>query len=64
MMIWQIKPGTDLNLLGLIPGMVKEADNRKAAEQFDSNYAHGGGWRPMPTYSCSNRSPDVSMAIR
>lgn len=33
--------------LGLIPSMLDENDPRPAREQFDENYAHGGGWRPM-----------------
>lgn len=32
---------------GLIPSMLDETDPRKAAVQFDANYQHGGGWRPM-----------------
>jgi len=47
MMIWQVRPGTHPDLLGEIPHFVNEADDRPAAEQFDDNYAHGGGWRPM-----------------
>jgi hypothetical protein len=34
--------------LGLIPLFLSEIDERSAAEQFDDNYAHGGGWSPMP----------------
>lgn len=34
-------------LLGLIPGFLSERDPRPAAEQFNSNYAHGGGWSPL-----------------
>ena len=50
MMIWQVKPGTHPDLLGEIPAFVSEADDRPAAEQFDANYAHGGGWHPMPNW--------------
>jgi hypothetical protein len=31
----------------LIPSFLDEGDPRPAAEQFDANYQHGGGWRPM-----------------
>jgi hypothetical protein len=47
MMIWQVRPGTHPDMLGFIPSMISEDDERPAAEQFNSNYAHGGGWRPM-----------------
>lgn len=33
--------------LGLIPMFLSLDDPAPAAEQFDGNYAHGGGWQPM-----------------
>lgn len=36
-------PDLSLDALGLIPFFLNEADERPAAEQFDSHY----GWRPM-----------------
>lgn len=44
--------------LGYIPQMLDLADPRPAREQFDSNYAHGGGWVPMPgwTYDPANQT--------
>lgn len=33
--------------LGFLPEMIDQDDPRSAAEQFDANYQHGGGWRPM-----------------
>ena len=33
--------------LGLLPDMIDQDDPRGAVEQFDSQYGHGGGWRPM-----------------
>ena len=33
--------------VGFIPMMLSETDPRPAKEQFDENYAHGGGWRPF-----------------
>lgn len=35
---------------GLIPSFLDEDDERKAVEQLDGNYRHGGGWRPMPNF--------------
>jgi hypothetical protein len=33
--------------LGLIPEFLSHNDTRPAAEQINTNYAHGGGWSPM-----------------
>lgn len=33
--------------LGLIPSFLDPDDPRPAREQFDENYAHGGGWIPI-----------------
>lgn len=33
--------------LGLIPHFFSNGDARPAREQINSNYAHGGGWRPF-----------------
>jgi hypothetical protein len=33
--------------LGLLPGFLDESDPRSAREQFNENYAHGGGWNPF-----------------
>ena len=33
--------------LGLIPLFLSSENPSLAREQFDNNYAHGGGWRPM-----------------
>lgn len=35
------------DLVGYIPQFLNENDPRKAAEQFNTNYMHGGGWRPF-----------------
>jgi hypothetical protein len=37
--------------LGLIPHFFDEADPRSAIEQVDANYAHGGGWSPIPGFT-------------
>lgn len=36
-----------LDLVGMIPSFLREADARSAAEQFAERYAFGGGWSPM-----------------
>jgi hypothetical protein len=36
--------------LGFVPDMVSQDDPRPAAEQFDANYGHGGGWHPIPGF--------------
>lgn len=33
--------------LGIIPYMLNPDDPRPAREQFDAEYQHGGGWRPL-----------------
>lgn len=33
--------------VGIIPQMLDPHDPDSAAKQFDKNYQHGGGWRPM-----------------
>lgn len=38
----------DTTHLGFIPSFLSEYDPRPAREQLDQNYAHGGGWSPMP----------------
>jgi hypothetical protein len=37
--------------LGMLPDMIDQDDLRPAAEQFDANYGHGGGWRSMPGFT-------------
>jgi len=37
--------------LGLIPGFIDQDDPRSAAEQFDANYQHGGGWHPIKGFT-------------
>lgn len=47
-----------IDYLGYLPLMWDEADPRKAVEQVDTNYAHGGGWSPMSgwTYDPDTKS--------
>ena len=37
--------------LGLLPMFLDADDPRPAREQLDSNYQHGGGFRPMPGFT-------------
>lgn len=57
-MIWMLndKEPRARDLLGLIPHFLSEADPRPAREQFDSNYAHGGGWEPFHGFTVLNGS--------
>jgi hypothetical protein len=38
-------------LLGYLPSFLSEVDPRKVAEQFNENYAHGGGWDPFQGFT-------------
>ena len=47
-MIWKLlHPRMTGEHLGLLPGMLNPSDPRKARDQFDAAYQHGGGWRPF-----------------
>lgn len=35
------------DLVGPLPFWLSEDNKEKAAQQFDVNYRHGGGWRPF-----------------
>jgi hypothetical protein len=37
--------------VGLIPHFLDADDPRPAAEQFDANYQHGGGFRPISGFT-------------
>jgi len=39
------------NELGALPDFINQNDPRPAREQFDANYQHGGGWRPMKGFT-------------
>jgi hypothetical protein len=45
--------GTDPEQLGMLPYFIDPTDKRKAREQFDANYQHGGGWRPIEDFRCA-----------
>lgn len=44
-------PGTHPEDLGDLPQLVSETDPRPVKEQFHTNYAYGGGWRPMQGFT-------------
>jgi hypothetical protein len=50
-MKWEFMNGGFPEMLGFLPMFLSELDERPAAEQFDANYAHGGGWRPNEKWS-------------
>lgn len=47
MLDWVVLHPRGLDMLGYIPGFVSEDDPRPVKEQFQTAYAHGGGWNPM-----------------
>lgn len=40
-----------IDALGFLPEMLNTDDPRPAAQQLDSAYQHGGGWRPFKGFS-------------
>jgi hypothetical protein len=38
---------TNPDFAGLLPEFLNSNDPRPAREQFNENYQHGGGWRPI-----------------
>lgn len=53
-MQWRmIHPKMTPEMLGWIPFFLSEDDPRPAREQFDENYRHGGGFRPLPGFTMS-----------
>jgi hypothetical protein len=49
-MVYVIQPGFTPDHLGYLPGFLSTEDERPAKQQFDANYQHGGGWRPLPDW--------------
>jgi hypothetical protein len=47
MIVIQLMNGGTADNCGLIPRMLDLDDPRPARDQLDSNYQHGGGWRPQ-----------------
>jgi hypothetical protein len=51
MMRWlQLDSRAGPDLLGYLPMIFSEDDQRSAREQVEANYGHGGGWRPLPGF--------------
>lgn len=48
MMIWATM---SIDALGYLPDFLDDNDPRPAREQFNTAYAHGGGWNPRPADS-------------
>ena len=45
MLVFEKKhPKARFSDLGMIPEFISDYDPRRAREQFDTNYSHGGGW--------------------
>lgn len=44
--------------LGFIPYFFSNGDSRSAREQIDSNYSHGGGWRPFQGFTLRENGLD------
>ena len=50
---WNCYPA-NAPMLGMIPLFLDLDDPRPAREQFDENYAHGGGWQPFKGFALVN----------
>lgn len=51
-MQWEmLHPKMTMDHLGFLPGFLSEHDPRPAREQINANYAHGGGWSPLPGWT-------------
>jgi hypothetical protein len=48
-----LHPEAGPDTVGMIPDFLSLHDPRRAAEQFNERYAHGGGWHPQPGYEMS-----------
>ena len=61
MMEWTITdPRYSVETLGLVPMFLTDADPRPAAEQFEENYAHGGGWSPFEGFTLDTDNMELS----
>jgi hypothetical protein len=54
MLVIKLDPRAHPDELGLIPSFLDSTDPRPAAVQFNENYQHGGGWRPMKDFTLKN----------
>lgn len=56
MILFEMKhPQATAEHLGFIPYFFSNGDPRPAREQIDSNYQHGGGWRPFKGFKMGER---------
>lgn len=46
--------------LGFLPHFLDEANPAPAREQLDSNYRHGGGWRPFAGFDMDSETYAIS----
>ena len=54
-MIWTARHQQfEYEMLGFLPSFLNENDPRPAAQQFDANYQHGGGWQPMEGWTLAD----------
>jgi hypothetical protein len=51
--VYALHPLLQPGHVGELPYFIDENDPRPAREQLDANYAHGGGWQPMPGFRLS-----------
>lgn len=56
MQYFALDPRFEPDHLGYIPSFLSADDPRPAKEQFNENYAHGGGWRPLPGCKLSQQN--------
>ncbi len=54
-----LHPKATLDHLGIVPHWLNPNDDRPAAQQIDSHYQHGGGWRPMRGFELRDRARGV-----
>jgi len=45
---------------GIIPTMLNVDDPRPAAQQLDSGYQHGGGWRPFTKFTFDQKAATLT----
>ena len=56
-MVWELlHPNITPESLGLLPLMLNESDPRPAKDQFNENYAHGGGWIPFRGFELNDNN--------
>lgn len=51
------------DIVGFIPTMLSEHNPKKAAEQLDDGYQHGGGWRSFKGFTLHMDEPESKWYI-